>query len=395
MRLRGKTVLIGVTGGIAAYKVCYVVSALKKEGAEVHVVMTENATKFVTPITFETLSGNRVVTDTFDRNFTFEVEHVSLAKRADIALIAPATADVIGKLASGVSDDFLTTTFTALTCKVPYAPAMNTAMLNNKSTVDNMRTVESRGFKRISSKSGLLACGDVGDGRMAEPNEIVEAIMEELCPKQDFLGKTVLVTAGATRANIDPVRFLTNRSSGKMGYAIARAAYNRGANVVFVRGETSFNDKMPADWLVQKCETTRDMCDAVLANVNACDYVIMAAAPCDYEFDAKSSKIKSDTLTLELKKTVDIAKEVGKIKGKKKLVIFAAETDNCEENARGKLIAKNADMVVLNDVTKAGAGFDVDTNIVTVITKSNAREYDVMTKAEVADKLLSAIVELK
>lgn len=395
MRLNGKTILIGVTGGIAAYKVCYVVSALKKEGAEVHVVMTENATKFVTPITFETLSGNRVVTDTFDRNFTFEVEHVSLAKKADLAVIAPATADVIGKIASGVSDDFLTTTFTALTCKVLYAPAMNTAMLNNKSTVDNMRVLENRGYVRISSKSGVLACGDVGDGRMAEPNEIVDAIINCLCPIQDFAGKTLLVTAGATRADIDPVRFITNRSSGRMGYAIAREAYLRGAKIVFVRGATSFSDKIPPEWVVVDCVTTRDMCDAVLARADECDSFIMAAAPCDYEIETKENKIKSETLTIELKKTVDIAKEVGKIKGKRKLVIFAAETDNCEANARGKLSAKNADMVVLNDVTKPGAGFDVDTNIVTVITNNEIRSYDLMSKAEVADILLSALNEIK
>ena len=391
--VKGKTVVIGVCGGIAAYKVCTAASRLVQAGADVHVMMTKNATEFVAPLTFESLTHNRVVVDTFDRNFTWEVEHVSLAKKADVVLIAPATANVIAKLACGIADDFLTTTVLACRCPILFAPAMNSAMLNNVATETNIATLISRGFREVVGDSGYLACGDVGGGRMAEPEVLVQAVASEFDSIKDFAGKTVLITSGATRTGIDPVRFLTNRSSGKMGYALAMRAYARGANVILVKGHT---DKFgyPDGMVVREVETTRDMLGAVTDCAKKADIFIMAAAPCDYECEVAPQKIKSDTLQLKLKKAPDIAKAVGEIKGKRKLVIFAAETQDCEDNAKDKLKRKNADMVVANDVTKSGAGFDVDTNIATLITESSVTRLELMTKLELADRILDRIKEL-
>lgn len=391
--VKGKTVLIGVCGGIAAYKVCTAASRLVQAGADVHVMMTKNATEFVTPLTFESLTHNRVVVDTFDRNFTWEVEHVSLAKKTDVVLIAPATANVIAKLACGIADDFLTTTVLACRCPVIFAPAMNGAMLNNKATKTNIATLISRGFQAVYGDSGYLACGDVGDGRMAEPEVLAAAVAKEFCVGNDFVGKTVLITAGATRAMVDPVRFLTNRSSGKMGYALAMRAYARGAHIILIKGHTDKFD-YPDAFEVIGAETTHDMLNAVKENAARADIYIMAAAPCDYECEQAPQKIKSETLQLKLKKTTDIARTIGETKGEKKLVIFAAETQNCEQNARSKLKAKNADLIVANDVTKSGAGFDVDTNIATLITDGSVDRLDIMTKTELADRILDKISEL-
>ncbi len=391
--LSGKTVLVGVTGGIAAYKTCYVVSALTKLGATCHVMMTKNATEFVAPLTFETLSRNRVTVDTFDRDFSWEVEHVSLAKKADCVIIAPATANVIAKLAAGICDDFLTTTVLACRCPILFAPAMNTAMLLHPATQKNIETLVSRGAKTVYGGDGRLACGDVGAGRMAEPDSIIAAAEELFGAKRDLEGKTVLVTSGATRAAIDPVRFITNRSSGKMGFNIALAAHERGAKVIYIKG---FTDEftIPRDFTVVPVTTTAELKTAVENNFKAADIIIAAAAPCDYETEVCDNKIKSETLELKLKKAPDVAAFVGRNKGARKLVVFAAETDDCVSNAKAKLKKKNADLVVLNDVTKEGAGFDTDTNIATLITDVSSSELPIMSKRALADRILDRILEL-
>lgn len=394
MNLKGKNIVIGVTGGIAVYKVCTVVSSLRKTGANVYVAMTENATKFVSPLTFETLSNNRVTVNTFDRDFEWEVEHVSLAKKADVFLVAPCTANFAGKLANGIADDFLSTTAMAVRCPMILAPAMNTNMLNSASYRENERILRSRGVRFIEGGSGFLACGDVGAGRLAEPESIVEYVCSVLCPKNDYVGKKVLITAGGTSEPIDPVRFITNRSSGKMGVALAQKALERGAEVILVAGNIS----VPVPDGVTRIDvaTTQEMYDAVMKNLDVADIVIKAAAPSDYRVEeVAKKKIKDGELTLRLTKNPDIAKAVGKIKGSKKLVIFSAETDDCEKNATDKLIKKNADMAVLNDVTMAGAGFNTDTNIVTVITSEGAERLPIMTKTALADELLDRIIALK
>lgn len=393
MNLSGKNAVVCVTGGIAAYKTCHVVSSLRKAGARVFVVMTKNATEFVTPLTFETLSGNRVVTDTFDRDFEWEVEHVSLAKKADIFIVAPMTADFAAKLARGIADDFASTTALAMKCPMLLAPAMNVNMITAEAYEENEKILRGRGAYFVESGSGFLACGDVGKGRMAEPDEIVKAAFDILIPKPDYDGKTVLVTAGGTSEPIDPVRFITNRSSGKMGVAIAAKALGRGAKVILVAGNIS----VPVPDGIERIDvtTTEEMYDAVLGNLDRADVVIKAAAPADYKVAKVSDKkIKSDELTLKLKKNPDIAAAVGKIKGDKKLVIFSAETNDCEANARAKLQKKNADMVVLNDVTKKGAGFNTDTNVVTVITRDDEKEFGLLDKTVLADLLLDEIGKL-
>ncbi len=393
MNLKGKNIVVGVTAGIAAYKVCYVVSALKKAGAEVFVVMTENATQFVRPLTFETLSGNRVIVDTFDRDFEWEVEHVSLAKKADLFLVAPCTADFAGKLANGIADDFLSTTAMAMKCPVVLAPAMNTNMITSAAYMENERVLKERGVLTVESASGYLACGDVGKGRMAEPDEIVDFVKKILIPNPDYANKTVLVTAGGTSEPIDPVRFITNRSSGKMGIAIAQKALARGAKVILITGNISVPVPEGAERI--NVSTTAEMYDAVMANMKYADVIIKAAAPSDYSVKNYSdNKIKGESITLTLKKNPDIAAAAGKIKGDKKLVIFSAETNDCEKYAREKLLAKNADLAVLNDVTQAGAGFNSDTNIVTFITKDTVEHIPKTEKTVIADMLLDRILKL-
>lgn len=393
MRLDGKVITVGVTGGIAVYKVCELVSRLRKEGASVHVVMTKHATEFVSPLTFETLSNNRVVVDMFDRDFEWEVEHVSLAKKSDIFVVAPCTANFMGKYAGGIADDFLTTTAMAMTCPVLLAPAMNTAMLDSAAEKANIEILQTRGVHMIYGGSGFLACGDVGKGRMAEPVEILEEIKSVLFPKQDFAGKTVLVTAGATVEPIDPVRFISNYSSGKMGASICDCAVKRGAKVILVAGNMAVYPKENVCRIDVK--TTCDMYNAVMANVGSADYIIKAAAPADYAVECVAdNKIKSETLTLTLKKNPDIAASVGKVKGDKKLIVFCAETENLYENAKKKLVSKNADMVVANDVTREGAGFGVDTNIASFVTSKGVKDLPMMTKASLADRILDEVSEL-
>lgn len=393
--LESKNVLVAVTGGIACYKACGLVSALKKAGACVNVVMTAHAAEFVAPLTFETLSANPVACDMFAPKEHWEVEHVSLAKKADLVIIAPATANVLDKLAAGIADDMLTTTLLATKAKVLACPAMNTAMYENEAVQSAIKTLKARGYEFLEPESGLLACGDVGKGRMCEPEEIYAKALDMLMPKRDYAGKTVLVTAGATREDIDGVRFISNYSSGKMGIEIAKAVKNRGGRVILVAGFVTA--KIPAyiDETVS-VKSTCDMYDAVMSKVGECDFVIKAAAPADYRVEkVADDKIKDSEVTLKLTKNPDIAKAVGKVKGDKKLVVFCAEKRELIERAKGKLKSKNADMVVANDVTKEGAGFDVDTNIATLITKDGkVRDCELMTKAALADVILDELIAL-
>lgn len=385
-------VLLGVSGGIACYKACEVVSRLKKLNAGIDVVMTKHATEFVAPLTFETLSNRPVVSDMFSREREWEVEHIALAKKADLCIIAPATANVISKLAEGIADDMLTTTYLALKCPVIIAPAMNTNMYENPVIKANLDKLRKSGVIVIDSAEGRLACGDVGKGKMAEPIDIVAKAVEVLCPKRDYAGKRVLVTAGATRENIDGVRFITNRSSGKMGIEIAKAALKRGAEVVLVKGLVQVSVPSYISKVVA-VESTEQMYEAVMANYKDCDVIIKAAAPSDYRPKKKiTDKLKGEEITLELVKNPDIAKAVGKEKGERKLVVFCAETRELMESAMKKLADKNADMVVANDVTMQGAGFDSDTNIVTIAKKDGfLKSYPVMPKSQVADVILDEI----
>ena len=390
--LSNYNVLLGVSGGIACYKACEIVSRLKKLNAGVDVVMTAHATEFVAPLTFETLSNRPVVSNMFDRKKEWEVEHISLAKKADLCIIAPATANIISKLAEGIADDMLTTTYLALKCPVIIAPAMNTNMYENPVVQANLQKLASKGVIIVDSEEGRLACGDVGKGKMAEPVDIVAKAVEVLCPKRDYEGKTVLVTAGATRENIDGVRFITNRSSGKMGIEIAKAAVKRGAKVVLVKGLVQVNIPSYITDVVS-VESTKEMYDAVLENYKKCDVIIKAAAPSDYRpKDKIDNKLKGEEITLSLVKNPDIAKAVGKVKGERKLVVFCAETKDLLDSAMQKLAYKNADMVVANDVTMQGAGFDSDTNIVTIAKRDGfLKSYPVMPKSRVADIILDEI----
>lgn len=390
-----KTVILGVTGCIAAYKSCEIVSRFIKLGYDVRVIMTVNATEFVSKLSFETLSNNRVVVETFDPNREFETEHISYAKLASAFVIAPATANVIGKIANGIADDMLTTTVMATQAPVFICPAMNTNMYNNPTVTKNIETLKEKGYIIIDSTEGRLACGDIGKGKMAEPVDIVEMIDKLLTPKPDFRGKTVLITAGATIEPIDAVRYITNHSSGKMGVALAEAVLDRGGNVILVAGNTSV--PLPKGVTVVKVKTTRDMLEAVTEKLNDSDVIIKCAAPADYRpKEVAAQKIKSEVLNLELVKNPDIAKAVGNVKGDKKLVIFAAETNDLIENASGKLMNKGADIVVANDVTKEGAGFGTDTNIATIIRKDEViKPLEKMPKRELADVILDNILELE
>ena len=391
-----KKVLVGVTGGIAAYKSAYLVSALVKIGCDVHVLMTDHAKEFVTPLTFESLSKNPVITNMFRRDREWEVEHVSLAKSMELVIVAPATANFIGKIAHGICDDMLTTTYLASKAPKIICPAMNTQMYEDQVFQKNLADVSASGAVILSPVSGRLACGDIGIGKMIEPDEIVEKVKEIFALSLDFAGKKALVTAGATVEDIDGVRYLSNHSSGKMGAAIAERFADRGAEVTLVCGKMTAkkSDNLAR---VINVTSTEDMYEQVMANLEGVDYVVMAAAPADYTPITKfENKVKSETLTLTLRKTKDIAAAVGKAKAPSvKLAIFSAETENLIVNATEKLRKKNADLVVANDVTKEGAGFDTDTNIVTIIDRGgNAVDYDVMPKIEVADKILDALLKL-
>lgn len=393
--LYGKNVVLGVSGGIAVYKACEIVSRLKKLGASVDVIMTDNAREFVTPLTFQTLAKSAVVTNAFEPVKEFDINHISLAKKADILVVAPATANVIAKFAEGIADDMLTTTYLASNAQKLICPAMNCNMYEDAATQKNMQTLRERGAMFCDSSVGLLACGDVGKGRMAEPCDIVAKIVEYLTPVQDFANKRVLVTAGGTEEKIDGVRVIANHSSGKMGKAIAEAIAQRGGSVVFVYG----NVKVDVPKCVEKSihvTSTQDMLEACQSEFPSCDMAIMAAAPADYRLKKPfGNKIKSENLTLEFVKNPDIAMTLGKTKGDKKLVIFSAETENLVENATTKLKKKNADLVVANDVTVEGAGFNADTNVATIIDNDGNRlESGKVSKSALADIILDKVIAL-
>ena len=393
--LENKHIVLGVTGGIAAYKACDLVSRLRKCGAEVRVVMTKAATQFVSPLSFETLSSHQAYTDSFDRRY--EIGHVALARWADLLIVAPATADCMGKYACGIADDLLSTTLCAMRGKVLFAPAMNSGMWKSPAVQANYELLRSRGTYFVGPESGHLACGDDDIGRMSEPATIVQAACEILCPRRDFEGLRVLVTAGPTVERIDPVRYITNRSTGKMGYAIAEAARDRGADVVLVSGPTSL--ATPANLEFIGIESCAELHDAVLDEAERADIVIQAAAPADFTPEnCAGGKIKKtgEGMVLRLKNTADIAGELGRRKKRgQTLVAFAAETEDVLENARGKRIRKNADLIVANDVSRADAGFGVDTNIVTLITAEDVRPLEKMGKRDVADAILDRVIELR
>lgn len=392
--LTGKTVLLGVAGSIAAYKSAYLASALKKLHADVHVLMTKNAENFISPITFETLTGNKCLIDTFDRNFEFSVEHISLAKLADVVMIAPASANVIGKIANGIADDMLTTTVMACKCKKIIAPAMNTNMYENPIVQDNLRKLEQYGYEVISPADGYLACGDTGAGKMPEPELLLEYILQEAACEKDMKGLKVLVTAGPTQEPVDPVRYITNHSSGKMGYAIARAASRRGAEVTLVTGPSA--EKTPEFVRVVPVKTARDMFEAVTGCAEEQDVIIKAAAVADYRpshvSDSKMKK-KDGELTLELERTDDILAFLGEHKRQGQFLCgFAMETEDLLENARKKLEKKHLDMIVANSLRVEGAGFGGDTNVVTLITGDEEVRLGKMTKDETASEILDKIM---
>ena len=395
--LKGKTVVLGVTGGIAAYKIANLASMLVKQHANVRVIMTQNATNFITPTTFETLTGKKCLVDTFDRNFEFQVEHVSLAKQADIFMIAPATANVIAKVAHGLADDMLTTTF--LACRSPkyIVPAMNTQMYENPITQDNLNICRKYGMHVIEPASGYLACGDTGAGKMPEPETLFEYILQELACEKDLAGKKVLVTAGPTREAIDPVRYITNHSTGKMGYAIARAAARRGAEVILVSGPVEL--KAPLGVRLVPVISAKDMFDAVTSVSAEQDAIIKAAAVADYRpavVGAEKTKKSDGNMNIELERTDDILAWLGAHRREGQVLCgFSMETQNMLENSRAKLAKKNVDMIVANSLRTAGAGFGTDTNLVTVITKDGAEELELMSKDQVAHELLNRIFDGK
>lgn len=394
--LKGKTVVLGVSGGIAAYKMASLASMLKKQHAGVEVIMTENATHFITPITFETLTGTKCLVDTFDRNFEFHVEHIALAKKADVFMIAPATANVIAKVAHGIADDMLTTTF--LACKKPklIVPAMNTNMYENPITQDNLNRCRQYGMKVIEPACGYLACGDTGAGKMPEPAELFEYIMQEIAYEKDLTGKKILVTAGPTQEAIDPVRYITNHSTGKMGYAIARAAARRGAEVTLVSGPVNLS--LPLGVKVVPVVSARDMFEAVTAVSAEQDVIIKSAAVADYRpphVGTEKTKKKDGEMCIGLERTDDILAWLGAHRRDGQVLCgFSMETRNMLENSRAKLEKKNIDMIVANNLKVAGAGFGTDTNVVTILTRAGAEELEMMSKDEVAHRLLDRIAAL-
>ena len=393
--LKGKTVVLAVSGSIAAYKIASLASMLGKLHADVQVMMTQNATNFIHPITFETLTGNKCLVDTFDRNFEYSVEHVSLAKKADIVMVAPASANVIGKIANGIADDMLTTTVMACKCKKIISPAMNTQMFENPIVQDNLKKLEHFGYEIIQPAVGMLACKDVGAGKMPEPEVLLEYILKEICYEKDFAGKNILVTAGPTQEPVDPVRFLTNHSSGKMGYAIAKVCSYRGANVTLVTGQT--NLEKPLFVKTVQITTAREMYEAVVDAFPSQDIVIKAAAVADYRpkyISDEKVKKSDDALSIELERTDDILKYLGEHKKPQQFLCgFSMETENMLENSRAKLAKKNLDMIVANNLKVPGAGFAGDTNVVTLITQTDETQLPLLSKEETAVQILNKILD--
>ena len=395
--LKCKNVLLGVTGSIAAYKIANLASALVKLHANVDVIMTRNATNFINPITFETLTGNKCIVDTFDRNFEFDVKHISLAKKADICMIAPASANIIGKIAHGIADDMLSTTVLACRCPMIISPAMNTYMLENPVVQDNLRTLEHYGWEVVDAASGYLACGDTGKGKMPEPDVLLQYILKHIAYEKDMAGLKVLVTAGPTQEAIDPVRYITNHSSGKMGYAIARAAMLRGADVTLVSGPTALTP-VPFVKMVD-IVTAKDMYEAVTSVSNEQDIIIKAAAVADYrpaQVAEDKIKKKDGDMSIALERTDDILKFLGEHKPEGQFLCgFSMETKNMLENSRAKLEKKHLDMIAANNVKVAGAGFQGDTNVLTLITAKDEKELEMMSKDECAMKLLDRIMKIR
>lgn len=391
--LTGKTVVLGVTGGIAAYKMPNVARMLKKMHCNVHVIMTQNATNFITATTFETLTGNKCLIDTFDRNFEFSVEHVAIAKQADLVLIAPATANVIGKIAGGIADDMLTTTVMACTCKILIAPAMNHNMYHNSIVQENIEKLKRHGYEIIDPVCGMLANGDIGDGKLPSEETLVSYVVRELAHEKDLHGKKVLVTAGPTQEAIDPVRYITNHSTGKMGYALAEAAMLRGAEVTLISGPTAIEPPMFVN--VIPIISAQEMFEKVATNATENDIIIKAAAVADYRpkevCDEKIKKSDHDT-EIELERTTDILAYLGKNKGKTFLCGFSMETENMLENSRRKLDKKNLDMIVANNLKDKGAGFGVDTNLITIITRDRELQLELMSKQDAANCILDEII---
>lgn len=395
--LKGKTIILGVTGSIAAYKIAGLASTLRKLHADVHVIMTKNATNFINPITFETLTDHKCLVDTFDRNFNYNIEHVSLGKKADLVLVAPASANIIAKMAHGLADDMLSTTVLACKCKKLVAPAMNTRMFENPITQDNLKTLEHYGMTVIAPAVGLLACQDVGAGKMPECDVLLDYILQELAHEKDLKGKRILVTAGATQEAIDPVRYITNHSTGKMGYAIAKAASQRGANVTLVTGAAQiepyrFVETVPVT-------SAREMFEAVISRADDQDMIIKAAAVADYRpVTIADNKIKKqdNNMSIALERTDDILKYLGEHRREDQILCgFSMETEHMLENSRAKLAKKNLDVIVANNVKTKGAGFGVDTNVVTIISKNHEIELPLMSKEEVANQLLDFLLSIK
>ena len=395
--LKGKTVVLGVTGSIAAYKMANVASMLVKLHADVHVIMTENACQFITPVTFETLTGNKCMVDTFDRNFQFHVAHISIAKKADVLLVAPASANVIGKLANGIADDMLTTTAMACTCQKIVAPAMNTNMYHNPILQDNLKKLEGYGFTVIAPEKGLLACRDIGDGKMPSEDVLVGHILREIAHEKDLASMKVIVTAGPTQESVDPVRYITNHSTGKMGYELAKAAMLRGAEVTLVSGVTNLEPPMFVDYVQVK--SAGDMFEAMKSRFLDNDIIIKAAAVADYKpksYSDEKTKKKDGEMSIELDRTQDILKYLGEHRREGQFYCgFSMETQNMLENSRVKLDKKNIDMVVANNLKIAGSGFGTDTNVVTMISKEEEIQLELLSKAEVAHKILDEILKLK
>ena len=393
--LQGKTVLLCVTGGIAAYKMPNVARMLKKMHCNVHVIMTQNATNFITATTFETLTGNKCLIDTFDRNFEFSVEHVALAKLADLVLIAPATANVIGKIANGIADDMLTTTVMACTCKTLVAPAMNHNMYHNFIVQENLEKLKKHGYEIIAPVCGMLANGDTGDGKLPSEEELVDYVVRELAFPKDMAGKKILVTAGPTQESIDPVRYITNHSTGKMGYALAKMAMLRGAEVTLVSGRTALEP--PRFVEVVPVVSAEDMYQAVTTRAKEQDIIIKAAAVADYRpATVAEEKIKKteNAASIKLERTRDILAALGEEKGKTCLCGFSMETENMLENSRKKLKKKNLDMIVANNLKVEGAGFGTDTNVITILTEEKELELPQMSKEEAANRILDELIEL-
>lgn len=392
--MKGKTIVLGVTGSIAAYKIAGLASSLIKEGCEVHVVMTRNATNFINPITFETLTGNKCLVDTFDRNFEFHVTHVSLAKKADVILVAPATANIIGKMACGIADDMLSTMVLAAQCPIIVSPAMNTNMFRNSIVQENLQKLAAHGMEIIPPQVGRLACADVGEGKMPDEAVLMAYIRKAVAYEKDLRGLKVLVTAGPTQEAIDPVRFISNHSTGKMGFAIARAAMERGAQVTLVCGPTTVEPPLLVD--VIKVQSAAQMLDTVKTHFPQSDILIKAAAVADYtpaEYHAEKVKKHDGEMALPLQRTADILREISAIKQAGQQVCgFSMETENLEENSRKKLVEKGLDLVVANNLKVEGAGFGVDTNVVTLISRQGTEQLPILTKEEVAHRILDQLL---